>query len=298
MFRLAHISDVHLTPLPPVSWIQLASKRITGYLNWKLNRERAITNDYFDTLLAHLEDAQPDHIAITGDLVNLSLPLEILRARDFLERMGTGETVSAICGNHDAYVPGALKRSLKAWETYVSSDDAKTTKIRDFPYLRVRGDVAIIGCNSAEATAPFMATGYFRRAQAKKLSQLLEQTKGMCRIVMIHHPPIEHATPGHKKLHGIARFQKVIAQQGAELILHGHTHLATHNEISGPKNKVPVICVPAAGNSTGNLKPPGRFNLFDIERFNNGWRIHWTAKGVAAVNHEFETLSEETFVTS
>ena len=40
MFRLAHISDVHLGPLPPVTYRQLASKRITGYINWQRNRSK------------------------------------------------------------------------------------------------------------------------------------------------------------------------------------------------------------------------------------------------------------------
>ena len=31
-----------------------------------------------------------------------------------------------------------------------------------FPYLRVRGGVALIGATSARATAPFMANGFFR----------------------------------------------------------------------------------------------------------------------------------------
>ena len=43
MFRLAHLSDVHLGPLPDVSYRQLASKRITGYLTWHRNRARRIS---------------------------------------------------------------------------------------------------------------------------------------------------------------------------------------------------------------------------------------------------------------
>ena len=48
MFRLAHLSDIHLGPLPEVSYRELASKRITGYINWQRNRKRAM---FGDTLL-------------------------------------------------------------------------------------------------------------------------------------------------------------------------------------------------------------------------------------------------------
>ncbi|RVC83466.1 metallophosphoesterase, partial [Mesorhizobium sp. M4A.F.Ca.ET.022.05.2.1] len=40
MFRLAHISDVHLGPLPGVTYRELASKRVVGYVNWQRNRRR------------------------------------------------------------------------------------------------------------------------------------------------------------------------------------------------------------------------------------------------------------------
>jgi hypothetical protein len=40
VFRLAHLSDPHLGPLPPVSWIDLASKRIFGFINWQRRRTR------------------------------------------------------------------------------------------------------------------------------------------------------------------------------------------------------------------------------------------------------------------
>ena len=40
MITLAHISDIHLAPLPPVRFVDLLGKRITGFLNWKMTRAR------------------------------------------------------------------------------------------------------------------------------------------------------------------------------------------------------------------------------------------------------------------
>ncbi len=45
MITLAHISDVHLAPLPPVRWFELANKRVTGYLNWRLRRHNTLSGD-------------------------------------------------------------------------------------------------------------------------------------------------------------------------------------------------------------------------------------------------------------
>ncbi len=271
MFRLAHISDVHLGPLPPVKFHQLASKRITGYLNWKLNRKGALASNYLKDIISDIQSKPIDHIAVTGDLMNLSLPDEYVMVDSLLKQLGNPEYVTANCGNHDAYVPGALQRSIDNWAPYLSGDDKIISSAQDYPILRKRGNIAIIACNSAEATLPFFATGYFRRAQAKRLEAILEQTKDMYRIIMIHHPPFANATPWYKRLIGQSRFREVILKHGADLILHGHTHLDTKTSIVGPKGNVPVICVPAAGNAPSGHKPAGRYNLFSIEMNKNGW---------------------------
>ena len=75
MFRLAHLSDVHLGPLPPVRYRDLVSKRITGYVNWHRNRSRNLGDDVLTRICADILDFKPDHIALTGDLVNLALLL-------------------------------------------------------------------------------------------------------------------------------------------------------------------------------------------------------------------------------
>jgi 3',5'-cyclic AMP phosphodiesterase CpdA len=271
MFRLAHISDVHLGPLPPVKFHQLASKRITGYLNWKLNRKGKMAGNYLGGLLDDIKSRQIDHIAVTGDLMNLSLPEEYKMAGNFLEQLGSPENVTANCGNHDAYIPSALQRSIDEWALYLSGDDKIISSPKDYPILRKRGDIAIIACNSAEATLPFFATGYFRKDQAKRLETVLEQTKDMYRIIMIHHPPFPNATSWAKRLIGQSRFREVILKQGAELILHGHTHLDTKTSIVGPAGDVPVVCVPAAGNAPGGHRPASRYNLFSIEKNKQNW---------------------------
>lgn len=116
MFRLAHISDVHLSPLPRVRYRELASKRITGYINWLRNRKSAMHGTVLDSLIADMLAQTPDHIAVTGDLVNLALNLEIDIAHDWLQLLGAPGDISVVPGNHDAYVPGALDKACRKWE--------------------------------------------------------------------------------------------------------------------------------------------------------------------------------------
>ena len=111
MFRLAHFSDLHLGPLPDVTYRDLVSKRITGYVNWQRRRRKTMQEDVIDRVVEDMLEAGPDHIALTGDLVNLALDKEIDAARIWLEALGTPHDVSVVPGNHDAYVPGALDKA-------------------------------------------------------------------------------------------------------------------------------------------------------------------------------------------
>ena len=280
MFRLAHISDPHLGPLPNPTLAQLASKRIFGYVNWRRNRKGVLTSDILDGLIEDIKAHDPDHLAVTGDLVNLALPAEITNAKRWLETLGNPENVSAIPGNHDAYVPRSRLKAEKAWQAYMCGDD-DITHTTSFPYLRVRDNVALIGVNSAQATMPLMATGYFRTAQAQQLTTLLQQcsARGLFRVVMIHHPPCRNATHWHKRLIGAARFRAVIQNHGAELVLHGHTHHATQMTLDGPTGQIPVVCVPSASQGLGGRKPAARYNMFEIARSEDKWHCEWSQRG-------------------
>ncbi|MEL6750920.1 MAG: metallophosphoesterase [Pseudomonadota bacterium] len=299
MFRLAHISDIHLGPLPPVKRRELASKRITGYLNWQRNRKGAMADDTLERLVDHIHAAQPDHIAVTGDLINLALKEEIRIAAAWLARVGKPADVSVVPGNHDTYTPGALDSIVKAWAPYMAGDVPRIGPA--LPYLRQRGDVALIGVNSGRATLPFYATGSFRRTNARHTSTLLREAKeaGLFRVVMIHHPPFPNATARHKRLIGADRFRRVIAREGAELVLHGHTHIVSHEQIDGPNGPVPVIGVPSASaspvRSTGThegKRPAARYNVFEIERANDSWRCGMKEFGFATGEHEISLIAE------
>jgi 3',5'-cyclic AMP phosphodiesterase CpdA len=272
MVTLAHISDIHLSPMPDLGWRDLLGKRLTGYLNWKLKRHGELNSETLSSLIAHMQAQNADFTAVTGDLVNLALPSEIDRAGQWLEALGTSDKVAACPGNHDAYVAGALESAQLAWGEYMQGE---TLDDAAFPFVRRVGELAIISCSSAVPTRPFLAIGRFDEQQADRLGRILRLMgdADMFRTVLIHHPPnpeLQHPSFGLK---GHKLVRQVIAEHGAELILHGHTHRSSIHSIPGKGKEVPVVGVAAASAAQGGtLDDPARYNLFRIERSGDrGW---------------------------
>ena len=296
MFRLAHISDIHIAPLPKPALTELISKRLTGYLNWKRSRKNIHARETLDALVDDMQNQKPDHTVITGDLVNIALDQELRNAVKFLENLGKPEELTVVCGNHDAYVPGALGKAIDHWQPWIGPKPLSAITVDDFPLVQKIDDVALISCNSAESTPPFFATGYFRQQQADRLRKLLKQTgdDGLCRIVLIHHPPIPNSTRFHKRLIGGQRFLECIQEEGAELVLHGHTHVATRAFVLGKNGDVPVIGVSSASTAPDNRHPLACYNLFEISRNDSGWSIDLKIHGTTRSIEHMSLLGEHT----
>lgn len=295
MFRLAHVSDVHLGPLPDVTYRDLASKRMVGYVNWQRNRRHLMQEGVIGSITADIKASGVDHLAVTGDLVNLALDGEIELAKLWLETLGPAEDVSVVPGNHDAYVPGAFDKVCRAWGAWMTGDGENAPADRHaFPYMRVRDQVALIGVSSARATAPFMANGFFREDQSHRLGALLDKAAkdGLFRIVLIHHPPVRGAVAQHKRLFGIGNFQKTIARHGAELILHGHSHEPTLYWIGGKRHRqVPVVGVAAGGQSVGGPHPPAQWNLLEVSGEPEAWSLRLIRRGLSGPTLPVDELS-------
>jgi len=104
MLTLAHLSDPHLAPLPEPRWSELIGKRVTGYVNWQRKRRFIHDPAVLSAVAADVRAQAPDHIAVTGDVANISLPAEFRRGRDWLESLGSAQDVTFVPGNHDIYV--------------------------------------------------------------------------------------------------------------------------------------------------------------------------------------------------
>lgn len=284
---LAHLSDVHLSPVRGPALRHLNVKRSLGYLNWQRSRRRVHQRAFLDLIVTDLKEHRPDHIAVTGDLINLGLPSEYEAALNWLKNLGDPDGVTVIPGNHDIYTNLRGDPGVARWADYMRPDAWGAQLVPKaapaFPFVRRVGPLALICLNSAVETPPFVAAGELGEPQLTMLADLLEQTdcEGLVRVVLIHHPPLPGLAPPRRALRDASELARVLAEKGAELILHGHNHRDHHLDFAWARGRTPVIGV-ASGSSgkVHNEEPLGRYNLLRITRTLDGVQIECTTRGL------------------
>jgi 3',5'-cyclic AMP phosphodiesterase CpdA len=285
-FTIAHITDPHLSPAPMPGFADLRLKRVMGFINWKRGRERLNDMALLKRLVADLRAQRPDHVAVTGDLVNIGMASEFQRAALWMETLGKPSDVSFVPGNHDAYVPASMPLLEATFARWTAGDAPRRGGI--FPYLRVRREVAIIGLSSGVPTGPLMATGRLGKAQLEAFAELLRETgaKGLARVVLIHHPPIAGVTPPLRGLSDASAFQRIVRDLGAEAILHGHTHQQAVRSLPSRAARtiggaVPVLGAPSAAAAARDPRYRAAYHLVRLDREGDRWRVGARARGLA-----------------
>lgn len=290
--RIAHLSDAHIGPLPQPRLHELLGKRLTGYANWRRGRSRTHDMAALTCLLDDIAAHKPDHIAMTGDIVNIGLVSEFPPARRFLERLGAPDRVSFVPGNHDAYVRQSLapmRRELGPW----MRGDGETEPV--FPYVRRRDGVALIGLSSGVPTLPFLASGTLGPAQLSAFETTLADLgrAGLCRMVMVHHPPYREGASAARGLTDAEAFERVIARAGAEIILHGHNHRTMLAQIAGAgRRPVPVLGAPSASAVNGTADHRAGYHLLTIEPDGVRSRIALVTRGYDTATGHVVSLDE------
>ncbi|MDQ0503418.1 metallophosphoesterase family protein [Xanthobacter agilis] len=286
MFTLAHLSDPHLGPIPEAQLSELLGKRFFGMMNWIGARRRNFGASTLGPLMDDLLVQAPDHICVTGDLVNVSLPAEFDTGATFLTSLGAPDRVSVVPGNHDAYVRSAMHYHLEHWAPFLSGDDTHPhtpVDVDAFPYVRRRGPVAVVGVSTAVPTAVFLASGEAGKGQLGRLRAVLAElkTEGLFRAVMIHHPPVG-SRPFHRDLKDAAAVRAVLAEAGAELVMHGHDHRAALGQIEiAGGGSIPVVGVPSASAGPDDDRGAGAYALYRISGHPGAWRCEMERRGFA-----------------
>lgn len=228
--RLIHVSDVHLSAPAHWSLRDWCSKRLTGWLHWRLGRGQQFrqADTLVTALTRHLQQGPPDAVVFSGDATVLGFEDELARAAQLLGVVPQGPWSGfAVPGNHDYYTPsvaasGLFERAFAPWQAGVRIDGGH------YPFARRIGHVWLVGVNSCAGNHwPHDACGVVGRAQLERLERLLGQLPPGPRVLVTHYPFALADGQPEKFWHGlrdVAELAAVARAGGVALWLHGHRH--------------------------------------------------------------------------
>jgi 3',5'-cyclic AMP phosphodiesterase CpdA len=290
-FLLAHLSDAHIGPLPRPHRRELLGKRITGYMNWRRGRSLTHSMDVLAAIVADIHAQKPDHIAMTGDILNIGLKAEFPFAAAWLETLGPPDKVSFVPGNHDAYTRGSVPHVASTFAKWTTSD---ATGVSGFPYLRMRNGIALIGLSSGVPTAPFLASGRLGSKQRGRFDALLGALarEKVPRVIMVHHPPNRGGGGAGRSLTDRREFEEIVSHHGAHLVIHGHNHRMTISYIERNNARIPVVGVQSASATGGTRMHRAGYNLFRIDADGGEVKVTARARGMSTSTNAMADLGE------
>jgi 3',5'-cyclic AMP phosphodiesterase CpdA len=277
--RVAHCSDLHLLSLNGARLLDFANKRWIGGLNLLANRGRHYHARVFEAMVADFNRSAIDHVVVTGDVTNLAFEEEFRFARRFFDAIELGpEHVTVLPGNHDAYVARGAEYFAQHFDAYSRPDDTWGWSEGDaaqdqgpesrWPVVRVRGPLAVLALSTSLATPWFTAWGRVGPTQLARLRAALLDPRlaGTFRLVAIHHPPAgSRAASIIRGLRDRAAFAEVLAEAGAELVIHGHEHLDLAEVLPGPAGaEIEVRGIQSGTYEAGKLERRARYRIYDI----------------------------------
>jgi 3',5'-cyclic AMP phosphodiesterase CpdA len=211
--------------------------------------------------------------------VNISLDAEFARAAQWLDQVGKPADVTLVPGNHDAYIRRMATSAARHWGEFMRGDEGA-----GFPFVRRRGPLAIIGLTTSVPTGPLMATGRLGGEQLARLAEILIvlSREPVFRVVLIHHPPVPNRGHYMKRLIDGPILRALLAEHGAELVLHGHNHEQQLIWLEGPRGRIPAVGVPSASAIISDHDEPAAYNLYRIDGGPGAWHCEMVVRGLRA----------------
>ena len=274
--RIAHLSDLHLLDLKGAIPFRLLNKRLTGYLNLRFHRRSVHKLSAAEATARAIRELDVDHVVVTGDVSNLALEAELLLVRAFLENsLGLPpEQVSLVPGNHDVYTSGSFRaqRFFQTLGHFATSDlpnIASKGNAGQFPFVRLRGPVAIIGLSTAVPRLPFVAAGRLGEPQRDALEHLLTHPEVRSRtpVFLQHHPWHNPENLAKRLLEGLddaPEQARLLRDLPRGLLLHGHLHRRVHRMLTTDRGHVDAVGATSASLLHDSDEKMAGFNLYDI----------------------------------
>jgi 3',5'-cyclic AMP phosphodiesterase CpdA len=244
MRTIVHLSDIHF-----------------GHVDWATVKP----------LIAAIQCAKPDLVAVSGDFTQRARSVEFREARAFLDSLPKPQIV--VPGNHDIPLHNLYARLVgrfDQYQTYISEDLE--------PFF-LDDELAVAGINTARPT-----TWKGGRVNAEQLhrthERLCSADQGQLKVVVTHHPFELPEGMSSSALVGRAHMaMNRLAECGADLFLAGHLHLGYTAHTSRRYNisgHSALVIQAGTATSTRGRGEPNSFNVIRIDSSDIAVeRMHW-----------------------
>ena len=211
-----------------------------------------------DPLVAAVEDARPDVVAISGDLTQRARSRQFVEARDFLRRLPRPQIV--VPGNHDVPLYDIARRflsPLRRFRRYITDDPA--------PFHR-DDEIAVVGLNTARSLT--FKGGRINEQQAALVeSRFRDVEPSTLRIVVTHHPfTLPDAGDEDDLVGRAAMAMRVFANCGVDLLLSGHLHTTHAGDTSTRYEIAGYAAIVVQAGTASSTRARGESNSFNILR--------------------------------
>jgi predicted phosphodiesterase len=174
-----------------------------------------IRPELLEPLLAIVNAAAPDLIAVSGDLTQRARVRQFREARAFLDRFTAPCLI--VPGNHDVPLDNLALRLLRPWRRYrrwIGED--LNPGFQD-------EELTVVGINTVNPLE-WQRGRIGKRAVARISSAFRDSDGRRVRIVVAHHPFAQVRTERKALMRGAAKAIAALAGFGTDVVLSGHLH--------------------------------------------------------------------------
>ncbi len=263
--RIGHVSDLHLS--------DRGRYPRAGILPRDCDRHSV---RLAQRVLDQLEEAQVDHLVVTGDLTLSGEATEFERAAKLLRKWADAGKLTVVPGNHDVWTAESVKTAR--FLRMIGPDGRGMRKPEvSYPFAALPApEVAIIALDSTQfGDEPFDTPGVLGSAQLQACRELVREhvKEGRAVLLALHHHlllPRERipsdALVARTPLLDADKVVRMISDVRIAGVLHGHRHCAFRVDIPGAAGTTPILCAGSASRVSDEPVRRARGYVYEIDR--------------------------------
>lgn len=212
------------------------------------------------SMIAFVNNAKPDLVAVSGDLTQRARTREYVDAREFLRALPQPQII--VPGNHDVPLHNVFARFLRGLDRY------RRYITEDLSPFYCDEEIAVAGVNTARAFT--WKDGRINRHQLETLRrQLGTLPLAQTRIVVTHHP-FDLPAGATGRVVGRSRLAiRTLAECRVDILLAGHFHIADVG-YTAKRYRLPdysaLVVSSGTSTSTRGRGHPNSLNVIRVER--------------------------------